>query len=249
VSAAGLTGALDRHCSKRERATGAMAMSGVIGETLPLGLGIALNPIAIVVVILILGTVETPKNGIAFAFGWISGLTVLLVLTSLLVQERSTADPESTRAMVYVGKIAFGLILIVVALWGLRRRPRSAEQMRARQWTRLINEGGTGRSYGLGLFLSGFSLKNLMLVTAAASVIGQAGLANRDVVAAVGIFVLICTIGILIPLLIRVLGRERGDKILADWRVWLERNVATITAFVMVPLGVQLVAQGIGGLM
>ena len=60
-------------------------MGGVIGETLPLGLGIALNPIAIVVAILILGTVNTPKNGIAFAFGWISGLTILLVLTSLLL--------------------------------------------------------------------------------------------------------------------------------------------------------------------
>ena len=57
-------------------------MGGVIGETLPLGLGIALNPIAIVVAILILGTVNTPKNGIAFAFGWISGLTILLVLTA-----------------------------------------------------------------------------------------------------------------------------------------------------------------------
>ncbi len=79
-------------------------MGGVIGETLPLGLGIALNPIAIVVAILILGTVNTPKNGIAFAFGWISGLTILLVLTALIVQERSMADPESTRSIVYVGQ-------------------------------------------------------------------------------------------------------------------------------------------------
>ena len=69
-------------------------MGGVIGATLPLGLGIALNPISIVVVILILGTVQTPKNGIAFAFGWITGLTVLLVVTSLVVQQRSTAEPR-----------------------------------------------------------------------------------------------------------------------------------------------------------
>ena len=69
-------------------------MGGVIGETLPLGLGIALNPISIVVAILILGTVQTPKNGIAFAFGWITGLTVLLVLTSLLVQAAIHGRPR-----------------------------------------------------------------------------------------------------------------------------------------------------------
>ena len=224
-------------------------MGGVIGETLPLGLGIALNPISIVVAILILGTVNTPKNGIAFAFGWITGLTVLLVLTSLLVQQRSTADPESTRTIVYVGKIAFGLIFILAAIWGLRRRPWGGEDVGSQRWTQLVNEGGVVRSFGLGLFLSDFSLKNFALVAAAAGVIGQAGLGNRGVAIAIGIFVLICTIGILVPLLIRIFGNERGDRLLAIWRGWLERNVATITAVVMVLLGAHLIAQGIGGLM
>ena len=224
-------------------------MGGVISETLPLGLGVALNPISIVVAILILGTINTPKNGIAFAFGWITGLTVLLVLTSLLVQQRATADPESTRTIVYVGKIGFGLIFILAAVWGLRRRPWGGEDQGSRRWTRLVNEGGVVRSFGLGLFLSDFSLKNFALVAAAAGVIGQAGLGTRGVAIAVGIFVLICTIGILVPLLIRIFGNERGDRLLAVWREWLERNVATITAVVMVLLGAHLVAQGIGGLM
>ena len=224
-------------------------MGGVIGETLPLGLGIALNPISIVVAILILGTVNTPKNGIAFAFGWISGLTVLLVLTSLLVQERSTADPEATRTIVHVGKIVFGLLFILAAILGLRRRPWGGEDQGAQRWTHLVNEGGVVRSFGLGLFLADFSLKNLALVAAAASVFGQAGLSNRGVVIAVGIFVLICTIGILVPLLVRIFGKERGDRLLAVWRQWLERNVAVITAVVMVFLGTHLIAQGIGGLM
>ena len=112
-----------------------------------------------------------------------------------------------------------------------------------------MNEGGVVRSFGLGLFLSDFSLKNLALVAAAAGVIGQAGLDNRGVAIAVGIFVLICTIGILVPLLIRVLGKERGDRLLAVWREWLERNVAMLTAVVMVLLGAYLIMQGIGGLM
>jgi hypothetical protein len=224
-----------------------MAMGRVIGETLPLGLGIALNPIAIVVVILILGTVETSRNGIAFAFGWISGLTLLLAFTSLLVRERAAAEPESTRTVVYVAEIVFGLILILVALWGLRRQ-RGEGEFSTRRWTRLINEGGIAHSFGLGLFLSDFSLKNLTLVAAAATVIGQAGLSNRGVAVAVGIFVVICTIGILIPLVVRLFGDERGERLVTVWGEWLERNMAAITAVVMVLLAANLIGQGIGGL-
>ena len=65
---------------------------------------------------------------------------------------------------------------------------------------------------------------------------------------AVGIFVVICTIGILVPLVVRVFGHERGDQLLTVWRKWLERNVAAITAVVMILLGMSLIGQGIGGL-
>jgi hypothetical protein len=223
-------------------------MGGVIGETLPLGLGIALNPIAIVVAILILGTVETPKNGIAFTLGWIVGLTILLVLTSLIVQQRASADPASTRLIVHLGKIILGLILILGAVWGLGR-PHKTTELGVRRWTGLLNQGGSGRSFGIGVFLSDFSLKNLALVAAAASVIGQAGLGYRGMAVAVGIFVVICTIGILVPLLVRVLGDEEGDRLLTIWREWLERNAAAITAVVFVLLGAHLVVEGVGGLM
>jgi hypothetical protein len=165
------------------------------------------------------------------------------------VQQRSTTDPGSTRTIVYVGKITFGLIFILAAIWGLRRRPWGGEDVGSRRWIQLVNEGGVVRSFGLGLFLADFSLKNLALVAAAASVIGQASLGTRGMAIAVGIFVLICTIGILVPLLVRVFGKERGDRLLANWGEWLERNVAMITAVVMVFLGAHLILQGIGGLM
>ena len=100
----------------------------------------------------------------------------------------------------------------------------------------------------LGLFLSDFSLKNLALVAAAAGVIGQAGLDNRDLAVAVGIFVVICTIGILVPLFIRVFGNEREIDSSRSGGV-AGRNVAAITAVVMVLLGAHLIGQGIGGLM
>ena len=56
-----------RLCAK---AKGGMAMGGVIGETLPLGLGIALIPLPLSSPFSFLAR-SIPKNGVAFAFGWI----------------------------------------------------------------------------------------------------------------------------------------------------------------------------------
>jgi threonine/homoserine/homoserine lactone efflux protein len=223
-------------------------MGGVIGETLPLGLGIALNPIAIVVAVVISSsTIAAWKSGFAFTCGWVLGLTVLLVITALIVQAQSLADPESTRTIVDVGKLAFGLMFILGAAWSLRR-PRRQDALVSPRLKELVDEGGVGRSFVLGIFLSDFSLKNLALVAAAGSVIGQAGLGNRGVVLVSGIFVVICTIGIVAPLLVRLFGSERGNQLLANWREWLERNVTVLTAGVMIVIGLQLVAQGIAGL-
>ena len=63
---------------------------------------------------------------------------------------------------------------------------------------------------------------------------------------AVGIFVVICTIGILVPLVVRL--RTSGAIDSSRSGGVAGRNVAAITAS-MVLLGTSLIGQGIGGLM
>lgn len=221
-------------------------MSGVIGDTLPLGLGIALNPIAIVLGILILAKTRARGNGVAFTIGWVLGLTALLLLASLIVEDRARADPESTRAIVQFARIGLGIVLIVAAVRELRQRVRPEEA--APRWLRMVDRVGAGRSLALGLFLSVVSLKNLALAAAAATVIGQAGLGQRGVAIVVALFVAIGTLGILGPLLVHLFGGEKADDTLAAWRNWLEVHIGAITAVVMILLGAHLIGQGLRGL-
>lgn len=71
-------------------------MASAILGTIPLGLGIALNPIAIGAGILILRTARPRLNGILFAIAWILGLLLLVDLSSRLVllQRASSRSAE-----------------------------------------------------------------------------------------------------------------------------------------------------------
>lgn len=223
-------------------------MGGVIGDTLPLGVGIALNPIAIVVGILLLAAARSPRNGVAFAIGWISGLTLLLLLVSVLVERWVTADPVNAPRLLAACKVIAGVFLIAFSVRELWDSTRRGQKVSPPKWMEFIAVAGMGRSAVMGLFLSVVSLKNLILMAAAASVIGQAGLGIRGIVVAVGIFVAICSIGVLIPLLLQLFGGERAANFLDNWGTWLEANVGTITAVVMVLMGANLVGKGISGL-
>ncbi len=58
-------------------------MLRLAGELLPLGLGVALNPVAVATVLLIIGGPDQRRNGSAFILGWVLGLTLLLVPVGL----------------------------------------------------------------------------------------------------------------------------------------------------------------------
>jgi hypothetical protein len=228
--------------------TGEAAMVGVVGDTLPLGLGIALNPLAIVAGILIVSKAGARINGLFFTIGWVIGLFVVILLTSLFIQARANAQPHETRTIVVVGQIVCGVMLIAISVRELLNRPPPGQERPPPRWMRLLDNFGMVQSLALGLFLAIVSVKNLLLAAAAAAVIGQASLDTWRIVGTVTIFVTICTLGILIPLLVDVFGGEKADGILASWRAWFVLHAGALTALVMIVLGVHLVAKGISGL-
>ena len=71
-------------------------MASAILGTLPLAVGIALNPIAIVVGILMLRTAYPRLNGLLFTLGWLLGLGLLVVLSArLVVLQGGDSDDDS----------------------------------------------------------------------------------------------------------------------------------------------------------
>jgi hypothetical protein len=83
------------------------------------------------------------------------------------------------------------------------------------------------------------------LLVAAASVIGQAALAVPELAVTVTVFVAISSLGIGIPLLVRLLGGDNADARLERWSAWLSLHMGTITAVVLALMGIYLLGNGL----
>ena len=66
-------------------------MGAVIGEILPLAVGIAISPIPIIAVILMLLSPRAKGASVGFMIGWVVGIIVAVVMFTLL----SSVIPQS----------------------------------------------------------------------------------------------------------------------------------------------------------
>ena len=222
-------------------------MASAILGTLPLGLGIALNPIAIAAGILILRTAHAWRNGLAFAAGWMLGLILLVVLSTRIVLLQMRGARGALANLPAVIWVAIGAILLLAAARAWRGRSPPGEAPQPPRWLRAIDRSGTGRIFGIGIVLATVSFRNLALLAAAAGVIGQADLGPVELAITAAAFIAFSSIGILVPLLVRLFGGAGADARLEHWSEWLNRNVSAISGGVLGVLGSYLLARGLLG--
>ena len=63
-------------------------MIGTLGDIIWIGLGMALNPVAIVLSVLIANRDDPRRNGAAYVLGWLFGLGLLVVLPAFVLHDR-----------------------------------------------------------------------------------------------------------------------------------------------------------------
>jgi Sap, sulfolipid-1-addressing protein len=212
--------------------------------TLPLAFGIALNPLAIVTSILIANGANARRNGIAFVAGWVLGLAVLAFLPALLFLDRLEEMLFEFISQFYA---ALGILLLIAAAATLLMGPLPGEQPTSPRWADLLFRGGAERKLALGAFMSGVHFRNLVLLTATVSLLGQADLGTSELVVVIVVFVTAAMLGILAPLVVHKFGGEASEAMLATWATWLTRNVKVISGVIMALFGVLLLTQGVVG--
>jgi hypothetical protein len=220
-------------------------VANVIVETLPLAVGIALNPVAVVASILIARGPRSRRNGAGFVAGWIIGLVLLVAMPTLVALDRlrDRADlPPLLLAGLWIG---LAIVLFLFAANALRTRPAPGEPTEPQRWTRLVSQGGLVRVIGIGFLLAAFSLRNLALLAAAAGVFGQTELMLLELILSFAGFVAVSSAGVLVPVFVRLLGGDAADATLDRWSTWLTRHMQTITALISVLLGGYLLVKGI----
>jgi len=223
-------------------------MSGAIGEMLPLAIGIAISPLAIVAVILILTTPQAGTNGPAFLGGWLLGLAVVGGVALAVTDAAESASTSSPRTIVAVLQLVLGVVLLVLAWRGFHGRPDRGEDVPLPNWMAALDRFTAGRSLAMGALFGGVKPKNLILAAAAAAGIAEAGLGGAQQVVILLLLILVASIAIIAPVAIYfVLGDERSAHVLGGWKTWLQANNSTVMIVLFVVFGVVLLGKGIGG--
>lgn len=221
-------------------------MGPVIGDILPLALGVAISPIPIIAAILMLLSPKAKGTSVGFLIGWLLGIVVAVVVFTLLAAVIPEQGADDSKPIGGTLKILLGVCLLVLALRQWRSRPGPGEEASLPKWMAAIDTMTAGRGFVLGFLLSAVNPKNLLMAASAGLIIGTAGLSVAEVTLAIVVFVLIAGCSVALPVVAYLLASKRMAAPLESLRVWLVHNNATVMAVLLLVIGVVVIGKGLG---
>ena len=221
-------------------------MGSVIGDILPLALGIAISPIPIIAAILMLLSPKAKGTSIGFLLGWVLGIIVAVVLFELLASVIPASDPDAAKPVAGVIKLLLGLGLLFLAWRQWRSRPQGGAEAALPKWMAAIDTMTTTRGFILGFVLAAVNPKNLLMAVGAGVTIGTAGLEVGEIVVVTLIFVVIAAITVALPVIAYLAASSKMAAPLEALRGWLVQNNATVMAVLLLVIGVVMIGKGIG---
>jgi len=221
-------------------------MGAVIGEILPLALGIAISPIPIIAAILMLLSPKARVTSVGFLLGWIIGIVVAVVVFTLLSSILPEDDPNASKPIQGIIQLLLGALLLLLAAKQWRGRPKGDAKPALPKWMQAIDKITFPVALGLGFLLSALNPKNLLLGAGAGLAIGSASLEIGSIVIVIVVFTLIAASTVAVPVIAYLIAADKLRGPLDALRGWLEKENAVIMAVLLLVIGVSMIGKGIG---
>lgn len=221
-------------------------MGEVIGELLPLALGVAISPIPIIAAILMLFTPRAGSTSAGFLTGWASGIVVAVVAMMLLAGLIADGSGDGPPAAVSWTKLILGVLFIALAVMQWRGRPRPGVDPELPGWMKAVDGVTPRKATGLGFLLAAINPKNLAMAIAAGVAIGGAGLPGGQQTVAVIVYVVIATSTVAVPVVGYAVAADRMRGPLDELKSWLLANNATMMAVLLLVIGFVVFGKGLG---
>jgi threonine/homoserine/homoserine lactone efflux protein len=223
------------------------AVNEVIGDLLPLAIGVAISPIPIIAAILMLLSAKAGGTSLGFLLGWVVGIAAVAGVFTALANAGvgGSAEPSATVSWI---KIGLGAVLLLVAVRQWRGRPKPGADAALPGWMSAMDTFTFPKAAGLGFLLSAVNPKNLLMCVAAGAAIGTATLSGGGDVVAVAVFTVIAASTVAIPVLAYAVASKRLRGPLDELKEWLQTHNAAVMTVLLVVIGTVLIGKGIGGL-
>jgi threonine/homoserine/homoserine lactone efflux protein len=219
----------------------------LIADILIPSLGIAFSPIPIIAITLVLGVPNAQKRGVFFTSGWILGLiticTILLLATNIL--ESTNSIPLIIESLLRIG---LGILLLILAFKKWLNRPKNGEVPKIPKFLDAIGKANSRESLKHGFILSALNPKNVAFCLASVASITYLGLDKSINIAAISLFILFCSITILIPLFYYIFFTKSATKKLFSIKEFTIKNNTIILTIVLLIISLMLLKNGISGI-
>jgi len=220
-------------------------MVSVIGDLLPLAIGIAISPLSIIAAILMILSPRAHLISVPFLVGWIVGVGVTTAVFIVVGSTASPGDPNESKPVTGVILLLLGGTMLYLAWRQWRGRPRAGEPAERPGWMNAIDHMSAARAFGFSILLSALTLKNVMYEASAGVVIGNADLSLGSKLIVLAIFVVLASVTVGGPIIAYSVAPDRFAAPLESVRRWLEANNATIMTIVLFLIGVDVVGKGL----
>lgn len=217
----------------------------IAGTLLPLAVVVGLSPVPIMPAVLLLMTSRPVANGLAYLAAFVLALGVVVTAA---VGLGGLVEPEQpTDQTVGWVRVVTGVLFLVLALVTWVRRPRDGEGKPPARWMAALHGYSPWESARVGALLATTNPKNVAMALAAGAEIAVFVDDGGRTAVGVLVFVLVGSVGVATPIVVRTLVGERADPALRRSRAWLDRNTTLLSVGVLVLLGVLLLASGLPG--
>lgn len=221
-------------------------MSSAIGDMLPLAVAVAISPLPLIALMLILFSHHARSNGPAYLLGWLVGLIAAVAILLALVNALNLAPGGGPTTLRSLLQLLVGVLLVYLGIRQWRKVTKPGHQSDNPRWMTSIDSFTPVKAFVLAVLLS--SVGNIALIVAAALAIYRSQLNIGQEVTVSAIFIVIGSLLVATVVTYHFVARERAAQMLDSWKVWLLANNGTLTAVLLVIVGMLLVGKGIGSL-
>jgi hypothetical protein len=209
-----------------------------IAVVITIGLAMAASPFGVLAVVVMLGTTKPLANAWSFTAGWMVSITTVGLLTAWLLQrnEQTSSGSSSGSAVIHL-LLGAALLIGGIVAWRKRHDPRRSGPPK---WLRRIDGVQPFVAFGLGLFLPTWAL-----IAPVVDQITGAGFTRGEAIGVFAVFVVVASLGLLLPTIVYTVRREWAASMLSAWRAWLLENAGAVVAVLLIVLGVLFLVRGV----
>lgn len=222
-------------------------MLEVIGDILPIALGIAISPVPVIAVVLMLLSPRPRASSLSFLAGWSLGIIVAVAVFVALGGLVGGGEREGGTTAAVI-QLVLALLLGGLAVRQWKTRPVGDQEPDLPNWMGAIDTMRPLVGTGLGFLLAALNPKNLLMAVAAGAAIGQANVGFASTVWIVLVFFLVAASTVLVPTVAYLLASEKMASPLDRLRAWLVASNHTIMTVLLAFLAVNLLGKGIANL-